>query len=630
MSSIGYVIESCYFKERKSDNMLSIISVGITKYRSGTLKDIPCAGNDAKCVYSAFSTIMGSEFRSFSSVCLVDIQSQDFWTLLRNEIASSQSEEDNDVLVIYFSGHAILKKDDRLGLCFSDYCDTISAISVDQVYDLIKESGRSVLLVLDCCYSGTALKHAPSTIGNSRCCILTSCDDIDTSRFDCEGSYFTQALCNAIYEIESTGDEFTLSTLSQKIADSGYKNAMINFGSSNVKDISFILKQKSNFYTYYNDFAPRFIHRLNHSNATLREAMWYSLVDVPEAVTYDICEMYFGLKSGSVRSISEASWLVRRSIGSIISCLSDTKRKEQLLKFLLSSCFWQEQCIGLIGARYLIRNQKKTFDFVADKIKDGTIVRIDAVWLANLYMSENDLYTPEVFYGTTLISTAWGSIELYKTLKKSKLYSSDALSIICGVVSEENYKSVQGYISLNSDKKSNKLVQQLRKAKSRGRFPEKERAKFLLSALYGSWRDQLNVDLKDYLSTESKKTIVDQLEKAKEFASVEYKMGILLYFQTLPDKAKKYVYSVDWALYDDHFWVRREAIKLFKLSKARTPSLENCLKSSDISNNLYSGLLDMLLEFPPADYQRQLEKYSQFFVENDLSALQHAMALEYP
>lgn len=611
--------------------MLSIISLGITTCSNRNLKCIPCAEKDAQCVYSAFKTIMASDFCSYSSACFIDIASHSFEALIQNIFRNdSLHSRNDDIVVIYFSGHAVLKKSTKnLGLCFSDSIDDVrGTVDIERIYELTKDSGKSVLLILDCCYSGTALKLASMSVDSSRYSILTACNDMDISTYDDTGSQFAKVLCKAIYDIKSTGDEFSLNNLSQKIVNLGYKGAMLNFGASSAKDASFILKSKSNFLKQYSDFVPRFIDRINHSNAVLREAMWYSLVDVPEPVVYDICETYFGL-NGSKRSVSEASWLVRRSIGSVISCLPDTQRKEQLIYSLVSSCFWQEQCIGLIGGRYLLRDQKEVYEFVTAKIADGTIVRIDAVWLANLYMGDNTQYSPEVFFNTTLIQSSWGTIELYKTLQKSNTYKENALEIIEKVVSPENKNALQGYIALNGENKSNKLVQQLRKGKVRGRLPEKEKSKFLLSALYGSWRDQINVDLYNYLNSEFQTTIANHLKKAKDFSSIEFKMGLLSYFQTLPNGAKKYWRSIDWALSDKNLWVRREAIKLYCMLYPSEKILDNCLCETDIKDNFYPGLLDLMLELPKSVCKSQLIKYANLFVENDIRSLQHAIELEY-
>lgn len=595
------------------------------------LENIPCAVKDAQCVYSAFKSIMASDFSSCSSACFVDITSQSFEALIQNIFLNDSIYSDNnDIVVIYFSGHAVIKRSTKtLGLCFFDSVDDArGTVDIGRIYELTKNSGKSVLLILDCCYSGAALKLASMSVDSSRYSILTACDDIDISTYDETGSQFAKVLCKAIYDIKSNGDEFSLNSLSQKMVNLGYKGAMLNFGASSAKDVSFIFKPRSNFLKQYNDFVPRFLDRVNHSNAVLREAMWYSLVDVPEPVVYDICETYFGI-NGSKRSVSEASWLVRRSIGSVISCLSDTRRKEQLIYALLSSCFWQEQCIGLIGARYLLRDQREVFEFVAARIADGTIVRIDAVWLANLYMGDNTQYTPEIFFNTTLVQSSWGTIELYKTLQKAEAYKHNALEIIEKVVSPENQKALQGYIALNGENKSNKLVQQLRKGKVRGRLPEKEKSKFLLSALYGSWRDQINVDLSNYFNSEFQTTIANHLEKAKDFSSIEFKMSLLSYFQTLPNGAKKYWRSIDWALSDKNLWVRREAIKLYYMIYPRGKILDNCLCETDITSNFYPGLLDLMLELPKSVCESQLKKYASLFVANDISSLQHAIELEY-
>ena len=97
-------------------------------------------------------------------------------------------------------------------------------------------------------------------------------------------------------------------------------------------------------------------------------------------------------------------------------------------------------------------------------------------------------------------------------------------------------------------------------------------------------------------------------------------MDVLSYFQNSPDNFQKFSKSLRWALYDKHFWVRREAVKLFKQSVA----IDNFyFQDEEYKSNLYPGVLDLFLELPQDVYNMALESFSASFTPNDLNSLNH-------
>ena len=66
----------------------------------------------------------------------------------------------NDQFLFYFSGHGRRGKNRKLYLCATDTDPDkliISGVPFDQILEVIRESSlRSVLIILDCCYSGAA------------------------------------------------------------------------------------------------------------------------------------------------------------------------------------------------------------------------------------------------------------------------------------------------------------------------------------------------------------------------------------------------------------------------------------------------------------------------------------------
>ena len=609
--------------------MLSIVSIGISHYVHDTYSDIPCAKQDAQRVYDAFRAALGRSFQYHSSICLENITSQTARTLLEQMSQSRQDEHNyDDVLVIYFSGHAALDKDE-ISLCFTQ-CDSslTGSLSIREIVQIFRRNTK-LLLILDCCYAGMALKSVETDINGLRAAILASCGCYDRAVFNAEeGSVFTKVLCAAIQEIQSENAELSVSSIAKLIFELGYRDACVHLGSAEVGDTAFMLASNQKSLSFYSDFPERFITQLRVSNARVREAMWYSLQDVPEGTALTICEKVFGLEQTNHREISEASWLVRRAAGSLVSCLSDSRRKKALLLALLSSPYWQDQCVGLIGARYLLANEQELFLTVQEKVKKGLINRIDAVWLANLYSCENPDYDVKIYLITNLSKTQWGLCELLKAYTKSKYSDKDDrivnLDQFFSLLDDKQLAHVQGYISYTqSDQKG--LRKELVNARSRGRLPEKAKHKFILSLLYGSWRDQKHIDLSPFLENAKNRTIESQLEDASKIPCCESKMGLLTYFTDTYSKNKKYVFHLQWALNDPNLWVRREAVKLHSL-RMSPKKLEPLVQNDDF-DNFYPGIMDLFLALPLSVFQHATQQWWDSFTPDEYASLKHAYAL---
>jgi uncharacterized caspase-like protein len=78
----------------------------------------------------------------------------------RSLFEATQACDTNDQFLFYFSGHGRRGKNRKLYLCATDTDPDkliISGLPFDQVLEVIRESSlRSVLVILDCCYSGAA------------------------------------------------------------------------------------------------------------------------------------------------------------------------------------------------------------------------------------------------------------------------------------------------------------------------------------------------------------------------------------------------------------------------------------------------------------------------------------------
>lgn len=584
--------------------MLGCISVGISEYENTNLGPIPCAEGDACAVYDAFREIMGDEFNGYLSVCVSNIRSIDFEFLLNmvSDAVDSGVPTSDSLLVVYFSGHGAYN-DNTFELRFPGFKGngrgSDDSFSIDQLSNIFRGKEIRVLVILDCCNSGAALTIANNNDQGPEISVFAAVNSYESAKFSEDGSAFTKILCRSIHEIDCSGEEFSLNSLVNRIKSNGYQSAHVHRGAAKELDLVFRHSLVNTGYDKY--FSSLFVDKISRSNLLSREALWYSLNSFPDKIVFETSELYFNLDGHYRREyLPEASWLVRRAIGSTLANHLSNPSTRNLLYRLLESEYWQNQCIALIGLRYCIREDNEVYKRVIGLVKKKIIKRVDAVWLAALYASDNDGTDWEIFLDTTLALTPWGMIELCKAYKllDENLENYDCLKNHCffeDLVKEQERQA---------KKASSKLEQCVYGEKTRGRLPENTQAKFLLSALYGNWRDQIVLKLRPYIECNDQDVVMSELRDFGAVKNAERKMAVLTYFNREPEDGERFSTALEWGLDDAHPWVRRTAAVFFQMFDSYKEPLKNSYRSACFTED-YPGLLDFYLTCP-ADMRQEL------------------------
>lgn len=578
--------------------MLSVISIGICNYNYATnLSAIPCAYKDCEKIYRAFSYIMENEFSEQNSICLKDITAHSFRSLLNS--LPYMFTNTSDTLVMYFSGHGkniqTYGSNSDLVLCFSDYHDDPLDGEVSVLHHIIPALNKAkcnVVLILDSCFSGSVLSNATEKAAPHHISILTSTTDRKTSSYSIEGSEYTRALYDSIIELKIQNVDFTLSKLQDSIKSKySFSRKFVPPGESG--DV--VLKRSIPYETAYFDFDKRFLNQINGSDAKFREAIWYSLCDVPSKLTEKIFHSYFHAINSDSPFPPEANWLVRRAIGSAVSCIENGISRKKLIERLLRSPLWQEQCIGIIGARYDIANDSAMFKRVTDAVKSSALKRIDVVWLINLYAAENEKYDFTVFLNSCLANQPWGIQEIWKAASKNKVVFSDFIQYVDlnNPVNMEWLAIYQG----NKKETESELYNELSKENERGRLPMNSKSKYILSLLYGTWRGHKLVNLKTYLGSIRKAKVNQELEEASQYSKEEYKMAIFDFFTSEHTLLTEYQQSLQWGLSDPHPWVRQSAIQAFKSAGILHSECNQSIIDYMNSGIEHIGEFDLILEY---------------------------------
>lgn len=579
--------------------MVALLSVGISKYMNGTeFAEIPCAYEDAKKVYKVFADVTGKEFKHCCSTCIKDIMAFELRCLLP---LLPMTLETDDIFIFYFSGHGKTKVNGRLKLVFADAdkAGMRGEIELSEIVSLLSAVRCNIILILDCCHSGAGVCeiNQKNEYLSSRVSILSSSGAIGSSYYSQDGSVFTEYLSEAIYQLYNRQEKITLNSISEYISRR-YSKSCIAIGGGQA-DIN-IGSGKD--YSMDAAFLNKFIYKINTYNFELREAMWYSLVDLPDKQKIHVLE-YFMTKNGN--HISDMSWRVRRAVGSLISSVYEIDKRKDIVYKLIESKIWMERCIGYIGGR------KDNDIYILGKMeKDAmdTENPMDLIWLASLYISDwnKESFKYKVF-DTNLAKTSWGVIEIWKHFYKDDvLYK--ALAVFKERVKDEDYRALCLYLYLKGFDLSNmgdkcnasiikykNQIKELYSSQNRGRTAGKVN-KWIWSIMNGNWRDQVNLQdkLGDYIVTNTESKNKEFLQALKYTPCVEIKMGIMDYFSSNAgrDICSKYKNELAWGLEDPHPWVVRTALPIYKkedeaVHKHIINNIDRCL---------YPGVFDLMIE----------------------------------
>ena len=377
----------------------------------------------------------------------------------------------------------------------------------------------------------------------------------------------------------------------------------------------FIILSKKKKFTIYNEkFVDVFIERLNNCVA-VREMMWYSINDIPNSMKKKIFKKYF--ETGC----SEASWLVRRAMGSTLSSL-DGDEEDNIVNKFLDSFNWMDKCIGIVAISKSISEERAKYlkNILCDKNSS-----IDLIWLADLYLSDSEYYDIEITLKSKLSKSVWGLIEIWDRYVEKHIKQNELFEIIKQHI--DNSGNLQGLIreiELREKPESGTLTSFLYQGKKRGRTVELKK-KWLLSLLYGNWRGRVECDLKEYFLNNKKEKIIKELESAKDIPSVERRVSIFEYFENEQEYFEKYKEYIKWGLQDEHPWVRRIAILCFRnYPKEIETSFQDMIKTE-----FYSETFAMIINAASItldNYQEYIECYQ--WTDSEKSAISKAVFRE--
>lgn len=570
-----------------------LVSVGITKCRNESVSAIPCAKTDAETVYKTFKEVLEDEFSDYHSICLTDSNLSEFMATI-NMLGRNLKKEDK--LIIYFSGHGQLANQDRLHLLFKDAesTGTEGRLSIPVLKDLLTNTNFQTILILDCCHAGAALSIANRTniFTNDKISIIASSNAWDRAKFDESGSLFTKSFCKVLSNLNENGKPISLNSIAEDIRNFGdpcYINIQHDV-------INVVLKENNTVLIEDNrDFEKRFLMRINESDTATREMHWYYLMDLPEMTKLQVLSAYlFEIYP------SEPHWLVRRAIGSLINGIKVNNHKETIILNLLQSRNWMSQCIGLIGGRKELGNEKIREAFYTVFANNA---QIDAVWLANLYLTDSKYYDIDFALSTALTQTPWGILDIW--VRYSKGINKQALKekIENTVTNKSLLEPLYVHMFFEDGYQEDKVIESLSKVKCSELIPymydlkkrgetKSAKLKWLFSSLYGNWRDQLDLKLHDYFANHGRQKINIELEMAAYLPFAEMRMAIFQYMVIYNELLEEHFNSLKWGLSDPHPWVKRTAIRVFI-------NHQDLLKEAfteKIDGKLYPGKLDFILE----------------------------------
>ena len=367
-------------------------------------------------------------------------------------------------------------------------------------------------------------------------------------------------------------------------------------------------------------FSRDFLDRALDSRLQLREMLWYQAKGIPSTLKFEILNEYLDSE------ISEPSWLVRRAMGTFIYSINETNTKHEIIKRFLQSSDWMRNCVGLIGGRNSLSNEEIKELFIGYlRNKD---ISIDSIWLANLYLLDNNFDDLDTILSSKLIHTSWGILEIFR---RYSIFSDDdkLVELVTKlnqlIKDKELLSPLHNYIWLDgkyynllkrniskeillNELKESELDNQLFHSEKRGNI-EDVGIKWLYSFLYGSWRDQLILNLRDFLECSPESKIMQEFRMIKKNPTVEFRMYIFQYISQnieVFDNYENVLEGIEWGLSDPHPWVRRVSLNLFR----NNPIIETAFENT-IDSNLYPGLFDLILEGKSVniDVSSYIERY---------------------
>jgi Raptor N-terminal CASPase like domain len=572
--------------------MVTLAAIASSRPGSLELPEIPESKLDARSLYAALAHVVGTGFDHTQSMCLIDPARADVSSLLSN--LSVQMNRD-EMFIIFYSGHGTLEGT-RLFLNFADASQNGKGkVSVTELGEWLRSCQAEVLLILDCCHSGIALNLANrgDPFEDVRISVLASAECHAKSTFTGLGSDFTRALTQTLSVMFEQKHPLSLVGITDALKRAHGQQCTLNVRQG-IEDL--VIPSAADDGGLPHSFTSDFLRSICDAPLPIREMLWYSVIDVDLDRRLDVLRHYF-----LDVPHSEPSWLARRALGTALnSCRASALPYYELIYQLVSSNNWMKCASGVIGVKGSLDDS--TLRDLVKKSLDCD--RMDLTWLAHLYLADARAIGVDEALDTKLTKTGWGIADIATRWLGTDADQERTIGKIIERCSENEVKQAlgthcrclnlmnQSVAELPYDREitESALVRFLYASKKRGRTLA-PRLKWMLSSLYGTWRDQLQSDVAEWLMNRPVQDGISQLSLCARVPSVEVRMSVFQFLTNRLDLRDTYREGLLWGIKDSHPWVRRVAI-----STLRTESdAHNALRDT-FDMSLYPGVLDLHLE----------------------------------
>src|ERR1041384_4405562 len=129
-----------------------VVSIGVSGYPgSRQLEDIPCAHQDHHNLHKSLRLGLGDAYDMWRSITMQDPSANEALAILT---LTSRILDSEDLLVVYFSGHARLRRSTLMLACSDALDDGRGHLAVSVLANACAEANAA--LILACCHSGAA------------------------------------------------------------------------------------------------------------------------------------------------------------------------------------------------------------------------------------------------------------------------------------------------------------------------------------------------------------------------------------------------------------------------------------------------------------------------------------------
>ncbi|MBZ4018495.1 caspase family protein [Streptomyces purpurogeneiscleroticus] len=217
--------------ERVDPSRSTVLLIGGTEYPGTQLAPVPAAETNLNKLAAAFKNPLLWGIGPAELQQHLNLTRQQMLTTIGKTYRLS---EPDGLFVLYFVGHA--QQDDRSGTLYlaphdagSPLAPQDSMVSVADIFRAVADQedlhARRKLLILDCCFSGGAIKATPaeaSTVaGENGWHVITACAEEQFARadFDRDTTFFTGALLESFKGVEETRPSLSVQWVFEAVSD---------------------------------------------------------------------------------------------------------------------------------------------------------------------------------------------------------------------------------------------------------------------------------------------------------------------------------------------------------------------------------------------------------------------------